>query len=170
MNIYLEDAKARAEQRLRSRVQTAQDVLDEFLATGRDISQQLNPPVNVNMRIARWTNLKLASKRLAPEGFTPELMLDKWPVLADDLRVKATVSPDTRYKVLQRDKLCSWCGVEESTTVDHVIPRARGGSNRQWNLVGSCRACNEFKSDFVPKELGWRLRLSLRAYETGGTK
>lgn len=170
MSRYLEDAKARAEQRLKSRVQTAQDALDEFLATGRDISQQLNPPVNVNMKIARWTNLRLASKRLAPAGFEPELMIDRWPVLAEELRVKAAVSSDTKYKVLQRDKVCCWCGLEESTTIDHVIPRARGGSNRHWNLVGSCRTCNEFKSDFVHKELGWRLRLSLRAYETGGLK
>lgn len=161
MNPYLDDARDRREQQLRTKAEQAVKELEDFKAQGRDISGYLNPPVAPNMKIARWTNLKLASRRLAPEGFEPVLLLEKWPVLDKALRVKTQINPDSKNQLLKRDPVCCWCGANPSVTVDHVIPLARGGTHRFKNLVGSCRECNEFKADFVPKELGWRLKLSL---------
>lgn len=161
MNHYLNDARDRMEQRLLNKAEQAVKELEDFKAQGRDISGYLNPHIPPNMKIARWTNLQLASKRLAPEGFEPVLLLEKWPVLDKELRVKAAANADTKYRVMQRDPVCCWCKEKPSETLDHIIPRARGGSNRVANLVGSCRECNEFKADFVPKEIGWVLKLSV---------
>lgn len=44
--------------------------------------------------------------------------------------------------------LCVYCGCDLTTktmTVDHVIPRARGGRNELSNLVPSCAPCNSRK-------------------------
>lgn len=48
---------------------------------------------------------------------------------------------------------CFYCGAK-ATEIDHVIPRANGGTNSTYNLVASCRACNERKSNLTLKEFG----------------
>lgn len=48
-----------------------------------------------------------------------------------------------RARVLKRDgHVCQYCGVEEATTVDHIIPRKAGGTDQDDNLVAACRRCN----------------------------
>lgn len=54
---------------------------------------------------------------------------------------------------------CWYCG-RESETTDHILPRARGGSNHQSNLLDACRSCNSSKRDRTPRE--WREALELR--------
>ena len=48
---------------------------------------------------------------------------------------------------------CVYCGAK-ATNIDHVIPRANGGTNSTYNLVASCRACNQMKSNLSLKEFG----------------
>lgn len=48
---------------------------------------------------------------------------------------------------------CVYCGAK-ATEIDHVIPRANGGTNSVYNLVASCRACNQMKSNLTLKEFG----------------
>lgn len=56
-----------------------------------------------------------------------------------------------RYEVIKRARgRCEACGVsnqERALQVDHVIPRARGGSNELSNLQALCSACNAQKCD-----------------------
>lgn len=55
--------------------------------------------------------------------------------------------PAIRQVVLHRDQYrCYLCG-DEATEVDHLWPRARGGSDRLSNLRGVCRRCNATKGD-----------------------
>lgn len=45
---------------------------------------------------------------------------------------------------------CAYCGDEvtaENATLDHVVPRSKGGSNAADNLVTACLTCNSIKSD-----------------------
>ena len=46
---------------------------------------------------------------------------------------------------------CVYCGTK-ATEIDHVIPRSNGGTNSTYNLVASCRACNQIKSNLTLKE------------------
>lgn len=52
---------------------------------------------------------------------------------------------------------CWYCG-QAADNRDHVIPRSKGGSNKHINLVPSCRACNDMKSDLTLEEFRQNLR------------
>lgn len=69
-------------------------------------------------------------------------------------RGKGLTREAARRKIRLRDKLCRYCGIAESVTVDHIIPRSKGGPNAQSNLVGCCRECNQLKADRTPDEAG----------------
>lgn len=51
------------------------------------------------------------------------------------------------------DGKCVYCGAK-ATEIDHVIPRSKGGTNSTYNLVASCRSCNEKKSNLTLKAFG----------------
>jgi 5-methylcytosine-specific restriction endonuclease McrA len=71
--------------------------------------------------------------------------------------------PMTRAGVLRRDgRRCAYCG-KRADTIDHVVPRSRGGGHTWNNCVAACRSCNSRKADRLVEELGWRLRVSPRA-------
>src|SRR5690606_2234969 len=71
--------------------------------------------------------------------------------------------PVSRRGVLRRDdQRCAYCGVHAST-IDHVIPRSRGGADSWENLVACCLRCNNIKGDRTPREMGWTLRFAPRA-------
>ena len=61
----------------------------------------------------------------------------------------------TRKAVLARDGwICQYCGGEKpGLTVDHVIPRSRGGESVWENIVASCAACNRRKGNRMPHEI-----------------
>lgn len=105
--------------------------------------------------------LRQASARLAPRGFRPIIMEEQWPL---ERRHRKNLNSKTRQKVKARMPICVWCRAAPTTTVDHVWPLARGGSNSLYNLVGSCEPCNTAKANFLPRELGWSLRITLDMY------
>lgn len=51
---------------------------------------------------------------------------------------------------------CVYCGAK-ATEIDHVIPRANGGTNSVYNLVASCRICNQMKSNLTLKAFGKKM-------------
>ena len=51
------------------------------------------------------------------------------------------------------DGKCVYCGAK-AEEIDHVVPRANGGTNSTYNLVASCRACNQMKSNLALKDFG----------------
>ena len=70
--------------------------------------------------------------------------------------------PVTRRGVLRRDAhRCAYCGGPAST-IDHVLPRSRGGADSWENLVACCLRCNNVKGDRTPQEMTWRLRITPR--------
>lgn len=64
-----------------------------------------------------------------------------------------------RLSVFQRDDFtCRYCGAHGvPLECDHVMPLSRGGTNDKYNLVTSCKSCNQQKSDRTPEEMGWKL-------------
>ena len=67
--------------------------------------------------------------------------------------------PVSRRGVLRRDgQRCAYCA-SSATTIDHVLPRSRGGADSWENLVACCLKCNNAKGDRTPSEMGWTLRV-----------
>ncbi len=67
--------------------------------------------------------------------------------------------PLTRAGLMHRDRYrCAYCG-GRADTIDHVVPRSRGGPHTWQNCVASCARCNHRKADKLLSELGWRLRV-----------
>jgi 5-methylcytosine-specific restriction endonuclease McrA len=65
--------------------------------------------------------------------------------------------PLSRRAVFTRDgQTCVYCG-SSATSIDHVVPRSRGGTHTWDNVVAACRRCNHTKADRSLAELGWQL-------------
>jgi 5-methylcytosine-specific restriction endonuclease McrA len=66
----------------------------------------------------------------------------------------------TRREVFVRDHhACQYCGIRtRDLTLDHVIPRHRGGRHSWDNLVSACRTCNHRKGGRTPEEAHMHLR------------
>ncbi len=62
--------------------------------------------------------------------------------------------PFSKRNVLIRDGFrCAYCGaVARHLTLDHIIPKSRGGDSSFENCVASCRACNNSKACRTPNE------------------
>ena len=79
------------------------------------------------------------------------------------------VMPWSRRGLLQRDGFeCAYCG-KRATTVDHMLPRSRGGRDEWMNTVAACTRCNNVKADRTPAEAGMPLRYQPRPVTTRDT-
>jgi len=68
--------------------------------------------------------------------------------------------PFNRKNLMIRDRFtCAYCGKSnKSLTIDHVIPRSRGGKSGFDNCVACCKECNHKKEDKTPGEAGMYLK------------
>lgn len=65
--------------------------------------------------------------------------------------------------IIQHGAKCHYCNIaidrvstdiNHKATIDHLIPRSRGGSNATSNWVWCCERCNKRKGNFIPVFLG----------------
>lgn len=128
--------------------------------------------------LPRAINLILAGKAVAVEhtGQFLRTVKDKFPVpsviaLRTYINVPRRQAHWSRKGVLIRDNyVCVYCGVmpgsivkgkviaKSDFTVDHIVPRSRGGKDQWTNTACACYHCNHRKSDRLPHEVGMRLR------------
>lgn len=81
---------------------------------------------------------------------------------------KSPIWPGTRLRVFDRDAYkCTYCGVfcdifdnKTRPTIDHIIPRSKGGSSRYENLTTACFSCNGRKRDRTVEWLQQRMAAS----------
>lgn len=60
------------------------------------------------------------------------------------------VPPVNRREVLKRDEhTCQYCGSKKNLTLDHVLPRSRGGQHTWENVVAACSSCNSKKGSQI---------------------
>jgi len=73
-----------------------------------------------------------------------------------NVRRRREASGMKRLRIYMRDKFrCQYCGekkVAAELTLDHIMPRSRGGDNSPVNIVSACTQCNTRKSDRTPAE------------------
>lgn len=96
---------------------------------------------------------------------TAEGMMLKIPAVLKLIKLIRTLYrarvPFGKRNILIRDGYrCAYCGSTcGRLTVDHIIPRSRGGKNTFENCVASCRPCNSRKGCRTPREAGMALRV-----------
>ncbi len=81
------------------------------------------------------------------------------------IRLNSYVRVPYRHAILSRKNIikrdghkCAYCGRNDlPLTVDHILPKARGGEDRWENLVCACLKCNNKKGDRTPEEAGMKL-------------
>jgi 5-methylcytosine-specific restriction endonuclease McrA len=80
------------------------------------------------------------------------------------IRLKYYIKPifreayPTKRNIFIRDRFrCQYCGSTKDLTVDHIIPKVRGGKDTWTNLVCACKKCNNQKGNRTPEEAGMRL-------------
>lgn len=66
----------------------------------------------------------------------------------------------SKRNVMKRDKYtCQYCGVQtKDLTIDHVMPKSRGGQTSWDNVVTACQPCNHSKADKTPEEAKMALK------------
>ncbi|MEQ8471675.1 MAG: HNH endonuclease [Marinoscillum sp.] len=64
----------------------------------------------------------------------------------------------TRHNIFKRDRFsCQYCGTNKDLTLDHLIPKSKGGKSSWTNLVTACKHCNAKKGDYSPEQVGLKL-------------
>lgn len=72
---------------------------------------------------------------------------------------KISQNKPSRTMIYKRDgHKCQYCGCTKNLTIDHIIPRSRGGEDTWENLVVACMPCNTRKSDKLLEETNLKLR------------
>lgn len=73
-----------------------------------------------------------------------------------NVRRRREASGMRRLRIYMRDKFrCQYCGAKKvvaELTLDHILPRSRGGDNSPVNIVTACVSCNNRKGDRTPGE------------------
>src|SRR3954470_12370213 len=73
-----------------------------------------------------------------------------------NVRRRQEASGMKRMRIYMRDKFrCQYCGDKKAAselTLDHILPRSRGGDNSPVNIVTACVACNNRKGNRTPAE------------------
>lgn len=123
-------------------------------------------PLSYDVTLKRAARLLVKGKAIVLEP-DPDRMLRDWPwprvlILVRYVRIAHEVrhrTPSvTRKGVLRRDRhTCAYCG-ERASTIDHVVPKSRGGAMCWTNLVAACPPCNGRKKARTPEEAGMPLR------------
>lgn len=65
----------------------------------------------------------------------------------------------TKSAIYRRDNnTCQYCGSTRNLTVDHLVPRCKGGTDTWDNLLIACSRCNTVKGHKTPEQSGLRLK------------
>lgn len=104
--------------------------------------------------------VEAAEQRLRARGISFEvplvIRLMRYIKIPRSLRL-----PCSRRGVIARDReTCQYCGAQPGRghlTVDHILPRSRGGPTTWDNVVAACRECNHRKGGRTPEEAGMEL-------------
>lgn len=133
----------------------------------RGIAQAIDPVSLVPHDFPGWLDcapvgavrlIRTPSRLIVAPEVVQLLTYDRLPVFE---------APFTRASLLRRDEhRCQYCGVRppnSQLTIDHVVPRARGGRTVWENCVAACVRCNSRKGDRTPARAGMRLQRAPRA-------
>ena len=109
-----------------------------------------------------WASIDPADGDRFIQSTSVKLRVPEVIVLNNFDKLPETAVTFSRRNLFKRDKyVCQICsrqpGLEE-LTIDHVVPRAKGGISSWENCIVACVSCNRKKADFLLEEVGMKLR------------
>jgi len=111
---------------------------------------------------ADWSQLRPVAGELCIRAVRQRLRVPEVIVLTSYDRLPSAGVGFSRRNVFKRDHYaCQYCGVQpgsEELTIDHVLPRAQGGTSSWENCVLACVACNKRKANRTPQQAGMKLK------------
>jgi 5-methylcytosine-specific restriction endonuclease McrA len=111
---------------------------------------------------ADWSQLRVRDGDSFIQAVRLQLRAPEVIVLADYDRLPSAAVSFSRRNVFKRDHYtCQYCGAQpgsEELSIDHVVPRSRGGQSSWENCVLACIACNKRKADRLPRQASMKLR------------
>jgi hypothetical protein len=128
---------------------------------------QLNASYEPLRIISAKKALTLITKGVALVELPTSKMIYPGIYLPSVIRLRTYRHVPIRMQVASRKNIyirdghrCMYCGrsfAGQELTLDHVIPRSKGGANSWDNLVAACTKCNHRKADRTPDEAGMKL-------------
>jgi 5-methylcytosine-specific restriction endonuclease McrA len=101
-----------------------------------------------------WSQLRPAEGESFVQTLRSQLRVPEVVTLVHYDRVPASKVTFSRRNIFKRDRYtCQYCGAQpgsEELTIDHVLPRSRGGPSSWENCVLACLKCNKRKADRTP--------------------
>lgn len=109
----------------------------------------------------RWMSLEITQKDRAIRTVTSSIRVPELIVLQGYDQQPILRVPFSRRNLFLRDNYrCQYCGIRAASddlSIDHVLPRSRGGDSTWMNCVLACHRCNVRKGSRTPQEAGMRL-------------
>jgi len=109
-----------------------------------------------------WSKLEPTADEPFIQGVSLKLRAPEVVSLLDYDKVPTSVVTFSRRNIFKRDHYtCQYCGTQpgnDELTIDHVLPRSRGGVSSWENCVLACYECNSRKADRTPTEARLKLR------------
>ncbi len=127
----------------------------------RDVARIVSPASLATFSFTEWIDEPIPLGILTIRSPSISVAPPEVIVLARYDRIPCHEAPFTRRNLFLRDDFtCQYCGRRCSSdhlSVDHVLPRSRGGTTTWENCVLACVGCNARKADRTLKEAGFRL-------------
>ncbi len=108
-----------------------------------------------------WSRLRPRAGEAFIQAVRQRLRVPEVIVLAEYDRLPQAGVSFSRRNIFKRDHYaCQYCGVQpgsQELTIDHIVPRSRGGLTNWENCVLACVACNKRKADRTLAQVGMKL-------------
>lgn len=126
-----------------------------------DTARIVDPADYQTYRWEDWSRLRPAEGESFIQAVSQQLRVPEVVTVTGYDSVPSVHVAFSRRNLFKRDRYrCQYCGCQPGggeLTIDHVLPRSRGGQTTWENCVLACVACNARKADRTPREAGIRL-------------
>lgn len=116
---------------------------------------------NYTYDIWNWIDIEPVDGEEYISTVSRKIRIPKIIIAETDVEMRFNRPKISRLGIFMRDAFCcQYCGrrfSQKGLTIDHVIPRSRGGKTDWTNVVTACVACNMKKGDRTPDEAGMML-------------
>ena len=128
----------------------------------KEVARIVNPEDYQTFSWEDWSAIPPGAGDSVLKSFRHEFRVPEVITLTKYDRLPRRKVAFSRRNIYKRDHwLCQYCGCSPGggeLTIDHVLPRAQGGTSSWTNCVLACIDCNKRKADRTPKQCGMKLK------------